>query len=328
MGTVTVSAMERPPLVLGMNTGLSEGPLFLQRGGLLTVAVDRGQILRTTDEGQTIFAVTGNGPNGLAEGADGSVYVAMSGRAGRQPAGGTKGGILAVRPNGDQSWITCEPVAPNDLCFGPDGLLYFTDPARGRRDDGRIWRVNVETREAQLLVSVGWYPNGIGFGLEDHAVYVADTTGGRIMRYPIIRGGLGSVELAVQMAYGVPDGFAFDVDGNIIVAAQKDLFAAPGGPAAALGDDIQTYAPSGRLTDAYRPQISQHYTNVALTSARRLVITAAGDTSAIASGRETGGAILAVDDWPAVGLALHPFRALSPCRRSSAVTSPRRGANR
>jgi gluconolactonase len=284
--------------VVATDVGLAEGPVFLQDGSLITVSADHGQILRYDDTGPSIFAITGTGPNGLAEGSDGSVYVTMCGRVGKRPRDGTPVGILSVRPSGRLHWVTQDPVAPNDLCFGPDGLLYFSDPTRGRRDDGRIWRVDVGSGDSELLISVRWYPNGIGFGVDDDVLYVADTTNGRMVRFAVTAGGLSAPEIAFELDHGVPDGFAFDTEGNLIIATQSAP--APG--------DIQTYSANGSLLDVYKPSVSRHYTNVALNGKRRLVVTSAGDTSMIASGRETGGAVIAVDDWPTAGLPLHPFR--------------------
>lgn len=299
-----------PAKTLAANVGLAEGPVFLRRGGLLTVSGDRGHIHKVDGGVLSIFAVTGTGPNGLAEGPGGTVYVAMSGRVGSRPRDGTPVGILAVRPHGRLQWITQEPVAPNDLCFGPDGLLYFTDPTRGRRDDGRLWRVDVETGEAQLLVSVGWYPNGIGFGLDDGAVLVADTTNGRMMRFPIGASGLGRAEVAFELDHGVPDGFAFDTAGNVVIATQSRAFANPMSRAAGPDStgDVQTYSSAGRLLDVYQPGSGENYTNLALSPEGLLVITCAGDTGKIAAGLETGGSILGVEGWPSRGVPLHPFR--------------------
>jgi gluconolactonase len=296
--------------VVAIDVGLTEGPVFLRNGTLITVSSDRGHVLRYDETGPSIFAITGTGPNGLAEGADGSVYVTMGGRVGKRPRDGTPVGILGIRPNGRLQWVTQDPVGPNDLCFGPDGWLYVTDPTRGRRDDGRIWRVDVATGHSELLVSVGWYPNGIGFGADDSVLYVADTTNGKMVRFGLKSDGLGAPETAFELDHGVPDGFAFDTEGNVIIATQSREFANPGAGELGRGDrgDVQTYSATGSLLDVFQPSVSKHYTNVALNARRQLVVTSAGDTSMIASGRETGGAVIAVDSWPTAGLPLHPFR--------------------
>jgi gluconolactonase len=134
---------------------------------------------------------------------------------------------------------------------------------------------------------VPWFPNGIGFGLEGDVLYVADTGGARIVGFPLTSEGLGRPETAIQLDRGRPDGFAFDVEGSVIVAALPS----PGG----LGD-LQIWSRDGRLLDCVRPADNRMYTNVALDQSRRMAVTA------------DSGTVYVAGDWPVAGLALHPFR--------------------
>lgn len=281
--------------VLASDLGFTEGPVITQAGDFVVSSIDRGCLYRISGGDVSVLAVTGGGPNGATEGAvettGGTFYVSQNG--GTRPAHRwpfVTGGIQVVRPGGHVDWLTQDPVSPNDLCFGPDGLLYLTDPTRGRpaRDDGRLWRCDPRTGEAQLLCSLPWYPNGIGFGLEDDAVYVASTGEHRIWRFPLDSGGLGRPDVFVEMAFGMPDGFAFDVEGNLITTA-VGYDGRPG--------EIQTYDRNGALLDAFCPGPNAKYTNVALGASRTLLIT-----------DSEGGTVLVVDDWPTEGLPLHPFR--------------------
>jgi gluconolactonase len=270
--------------------GRSEGPVWRRDGSVSFVSLTDGCLYAWDGETTSVLAVTGGGPNGAAEWSDGSLYVTQNG--GKPPARPwpfVHGGIQIVQPGGRVDWLTQDPISPNDLCFGPDGLLYFTDPTRKRpaRDDGRLWRCHPDSGEAELLVSIGWYPNGIAFGLEDDAVYVADTGGGRIVRFPVSGGGLGEPEAFARMLHGMPDGLAFDATGNLLVAAGR-----PGGHG-----DIETYDRNGRLVDVFQPGPSPAFTNLALGSDGRLLITD--------SERHL---LLLVEAWPAAGLPLHPFR--------------------
>ena len=239
--------------------------------------------------GPQTLAVTGGGPNGATEGPGGVLYVAQNG--GRRPARKwpyIAGGVQAVGPGSRVNWVTTDPVSPNDLCFGPDGMLYITDPTRSQaRDDGRIWRCDPDSGEAELLASVRYYPNGIGFGLDDDALYVASTGQSVIIRYPVSGGGLGKPEIFARTGHGMPDGFAFDSSGNLTVAAVGREGAG----------EIQTYDRSGRLIDAFRPSASAKLTNVALSGDGVLIVTDA-----------QAGAVLTIRGWPEPGLALHPFR--------------------
>lgn len=280
--------------VLGKDMGFTEGPVFTRSGATVVVSIDRGRLYRIGGAGPEVLAEVGGGPNGAAEGGDGNIYVAQNGgrmtTAALTPDRDMTGGVQIVTPDGSVAWLTRDPIAPNDLCFGPDGLLYVTDPTRRpSRDDGRLWRCDPRTGAAELLVSVHWYPNGIGFGREDEVLYVASTGEQQIKRFPLLNGRLGAPVVAVQMTTGRPDGFVFDVDGNLIVCAVSATDA-PG--------EIQTWSPEGRLLDVFRPGPGRRYTNAALSPDRVLVVT-----------DSDGGRVLAFDPWPAAGLPLHPFRA-------------------
>lgn len=275
---------------LASGMGFTEGPVFRQAGEIIVTSIDRGHLYAIGPDGSRLFAVTGGGPNGATEGSDGSIYVTQNGGRGpnwTRPA--MTGGVQAVRPDGLIEWITTDPISPNDLCFGPDGLLYVTDPTRrAARDDGRIWRIDVATKQAELLVSVGWYPNGIGFSTEDDAIYVVSSIEMSIVRFPFSASGLGKPEVAIKMDHGRPDGFAFDVEGNILIGANGDG-QRPG--------DMQIWNREGKLLEVMQPGNQRYYTNVALSTDRRLILTSSDE-----------GALLEVSDWPYPGLILHPFR--------------------
>jgi gluconolactonase len=272
--------------------GFTEGPVITRRGEIVVTSIDQGRVYRLTHDGGELLADVGGGANGATEGTDGTVYVAQNGgqwaKFRPRPGSGATGGIQAVGADSTVEWVTRDPIAPNDLCFGPDGYLYFTDPTRRRRDDGRIWRCDTSARQADLLVSVHWFPNGIAFGPEDDALYVASSGDQRIIRFTLDNGRLSDPEVVIQMARGHPDGFAFDTEGNLVIAAVSHD-EAPG--------EIQTWSLDGRLLDTFNPGDSPIYTNVALSADRELIITDA-----------SGGRVLIADNWPTAGLALHPFR--------------------
>jgi len=277
--------------VLATDLGFTEGPVFLRSGGMLVTSIDRGHLYAIDEDGSVRRLVnTGGGPNGATEGRAGCIYVAQNGGRGPGHRRATvSGGIQNLHVDGRLEWVTKDLISPNDLCFGPDGFLYATDPTRSpARDDGRLWRVDVGTGDTELLTSVSWYPNGIGFAAEDDCLYVASTGNSRIVRFPLSSSGLGKPEVAIQMEHGFPDGFAFDSAGNIVIAAVS------------FDDrpsDIQTWSLDGNLIDVFSPGVHHYYTNLAISADRRLVIT-----------DSEGGAVLEVFDWPTSGLYLHPFR--------------------
>jgi gluconolactonase len=261
-------------------------------GEIVFTSADHGRLYRISGNQTGVLAQVGNSPGGATESRDGTIYVTQ-GAGERWGPNGTVGGIRSVGRDGSLGWLTQDPIAPNDLCFGPDGLLYATDPTRPRksRDDGRLFRCNVETGEAELLCSVPWYPNGVGFGIDD-ALYVASTDESRIVRYSIDSGRLGKEETYVRMPSSYrPDGFLFDAQGNISIASLPF-------PRGAVLAQIQTYDRNGKLIDTLvATDIKHRYTNIALGADRMLVITNTGAAS-----------VLAVSGWPHAGLPLYPFR--------------------
>jgi gluconolactonase len=290
---------DRSVRVLANDVGYAEGPVVTRAGDVLFTSVDHACVYRIADGNAERFAETGGGANGATEGPNGYIYVAQNG--GSYPARRTPeitGGVQVVRPGGKVDYLTRDPITPNDLCFGPDGHLYVTDPTRGalpygplqRRDDGRLWRCDVKTGGAELLVSLGWYPNGIGFSLEDDALYVAltgETHNGssRVMRFPLSPDGrLGKPDVFVSGDFGRYDGFAFDVEGNLVLTAIGEAFGI-----------LQVYDRNGKHLEDFKPGPSR-YSNVALTENKVLYAT------------DSSGRLLAIDHWPTAGLTLHPFR--------------------
>ena len=259
--------------------------------------MDQGYIYCCMKDGKPeVFADVAGSPNGIAEAKDGKLYCTQSsGRHNARTQRPTEtGGIQIADTNGKVSWLTRDPLAPNDLCFGPDGWLYFTDPTRHkagqqRRMDGRLFRVNVETGECELLRTVNWYPNGIAFG-PDPAVYYADSGANRIFRIPLEGGNLGKEEVYVTMPSGTPDGFCFDTEGNLITAALPT-------PNQKIAE-FHVYDKKGKLVERIvSPEEKFEFTNCSLGPDRVLYMT-----------DFNGGCVFAIDDWPVAGLPLYPYR--------------------
>jgi gluconolactonase len=274
--------------VLASQLGALEGPVNCQDGSLVVTSIDQGRLYRLTGDRVEVLAVTGGGPNGATESEDGSIYVAQNG--GAAPARNeirSAPGVQVIDPSGALTRFGDGMLSPNDICFGPDGYLYVTDPTRKpERDDGRIWRCNVKTRECTQILACDWYPNGIGFSTDPDWIYVADSRHCRIVRIPIKDPKPETVETLFQLDHGIPDGFAFDVEGNLLVACPR--FEPAGG-------DVQVYR-DGKLIETLRLGTSKLYTNLSISKDSRLYVCDA-----------EGGQIL-TGPWRCPGLLLHPFR--------------------
>src|ERR1700744_5315559 len=95
--------------VVASGLGVLEGPVFTQSGALVMTSMDYGHVYAIDGEGPRILAVTGGGPNGAAEGPDGTLYVTQSGGKNRHRRPVITGGIQAIRPAGRLDWITPDP---------------------------------------------------------------------------------------------------------------------------------------------------------------------------------------------------------------------------
>jgi gluconolactonase len=171
------------------------------------------------------YAYTGGGPNATALGADGCVYVTQNGGVvgpwvaeDRRP-----GSIQRVTTSGEVEIVATEIDgialrAPNDLAFGPDGRLYFTDPGGSydpvaRPDAGRVFALSPGGKGELIAELESVYPNGIVVERDGSVVWV-ESYEGSVKR----RTTSGEVrELAVLPAGHAPDGLAVADNGSLYV---------------------------------------------------------------------------------------------------------------
>ncbi len=231
-------------------SGLSEpeGPVLLPDGSFLCVEMgaDRGCVTHISPDGETkrMIAKTGR-PNGLAVDKEGFIWVAESSMK-PVPC------LIRMTMDGESEvFLTeCEGepfLFPNDLAFGPDGALYMTDSGimfddfvpggQIRPDwmdidyDGRVYRIDVHTKEIKKLDTGIRFTNGIAFDPDDN-LYANETITGNVFRYQWNDGEVGPREyfgnvMAPDAPEGLkgPDGMKFDADGNLYVTVviQSDV---------------------------------------------------------------------------------------------------------
>jgi gluconolactonase len=206
---------------LAEGIGFTEGPLWTSRGTLLVTSMSRGLVYRVALDGgaPAVEAETGGGPNGLAEGPDGVVYVAQNGNAtvqSRSPRP-VEPGIQALDGAivGD---LAGGCLAPNDCALGPDGRLWFSDPPGPAGGRGRVCALDAGSSAVDVVLEPGGFPNGLAFA-DDETLILVDTHEHALVRYRLQAGALvADGELARLPGTG-PDGIAFDAAGRLIVAA-------------------------------------------------------------------------------------------------------------
>jgi gluconolactonase len=257
-----------------------EGPVSLADGSWIVTEMDIGAITHVSCDGKTrrVIAATGL-PNGLAIDLENSIWVADAKRK----------ALLRVAMNGTTDVVSTggEPdpfLLPNDLCFGPDGMIYMTDSGKSLDEfravndpaeaydmtfDGRLYRIDPRTGEARVLDRGFRLTNGICIGPGGEFLYLAETLSGNIYRYKFgewNRMYFGNVMAKPPREFGKiagPDGMAFDSAGNLYVAVIEQ-------------GDITVLDPMGRVSGRIALPGSTP-TNLAfdVTGKKRMLITEA-----------------------------------------------------
>jgi gluconolactonase len=222
--------------------GHPEGPDVLPDGRIVFVETYRSCLSAWSPEhGVELFADCGGGPNACLLGADGAVYITQN--------GGTAGpwraevmvtpSIQRATADGSVEEVATEVggvrlTAPNDLTFGPDGRLYFTDPGDydpiGRPHPGYLFALSADGSGEVLEELEPTYPNGIVAEADGSIVWVESYTRQVWRRSPS-----GSKEMIHQLPEGhVPDGLKVAANGDLWITAFQagglDVIQADGTP--------------------------------------------------------------------------------------------------
>ncbi|MDA8250972.1 MAG: SMP-30/gluconolactonase/LRE family protein [Rhodospirillales bacterium] len=248
-------------------TGLRfpEGPVAMPDGSIVLVEIERGTVTRVRTDGTvSVIATPGGGPNGLARGPDGALYVCNNGgflwheepgllRPVGTPADYSGGRIERLDPGSGALRVLYDrcgehPLCgPNDIVFDRQGGFYFTDLGKSRtreRDHGGVYYALADGSGIAEVVYPMLTPNGIGLAPDERTLYVAETEGGRLWAFDIEAPGRlakhpfpspnGGRFLCALPGYQRFDSLAVDAAGNICVATL-------------ITGHITVIAPDGRL---------------------------------------------------------------------------------
>jgi gluconolactonase len=207
--------------------GWPEGPSVLPDGRVAFVEAYLGRISSFHPQrGLETLALVGGGPNATTLGKDGRLYVTQTGGIvgpwrSQDPCPPC---IQSVTASGKVEVIATELggvkfQAPNDLAFGPDGNLYFTDPGRfdleTKPDPGYLFVLRPDGSGDVLEELPPTYPNGIAV-LDDNSVVWVESYTRRVRRR------LPSGKVQMLHEFGdpncIPDGFAVTREGNFVIA--------------------------------------------------------------------------------------------------------------
>ena len=209
--------------LLASERGFPEGPTGLPDGRLVFCDGNIGELSVYADGTVGTFAVTGGSPWGAVLGSDGAIYVTQGGNVPGSGDTSAVAGIQRVRSDGTVELLHSELdgralAGPNDLAFGPDGRLWFTDSGTEHderfdvRAPGRLFAVDRDGRGEMVLELPDVYPNGIAFDAQKR-LYWTESMAHRVMRW---ESGGAAVFCQLSDDY-VPDGMAFAADGRAFV---------------------------------------------------------------------------------------------------------------
>jgi gluconolactonase len=188
--------VKKPMTVRATGLGHPEGPYELDDGRVIFANTYASEIgfwdPRTDKQGQ--YAFVGGGPNACMLGTDGAIYSTQTPNVGawvapvhrppsiQKTSRDGKVEILATEADGKKF------DGPNDLTFGPDGRLYFTDSGDWNQADkphpGRIVVIEKDGT-AKILEELDYvYPNGIVAEPDGSIVWVESYTLRVVRRTP------------------------------------------------------------------------------------------------------------------------------------------------
>ena len=233
--------------IITTDLGFPEGPVAMADGSVILGEISSSKVTRIAPDGtKTEIGRAGGGPNGIAVGPDGALYVCNNG--GNAYAGG---GFLSTGPAAEYQGGSIQRIdlktgetktlythcgenklsAPNDLVFDKEGGFYFSDLGKRRRrdrDHGGLYYALPDGSKCVEIIHPIVSPNGVGLSPDGKVVYAADTETSRVFAWDILSPGVVRknpfpAPYDGRLVCGLPgfqrfDSLALEASGNICVA--------------------------------------------------------------------------------------------------------------
>ena len=209
--------------------GAAEGPAFLPDGRFIFVEIWRSRVSVWTPENDVQeYAYVGGGANSVLVCSDGSLLVTQNGGVDREWRAKDQRppSIQRVSPSGEVEVLVTEIEgvkfgAPNDLAFGPDGTLYFTDPVGGfNRTEppapGYIFSLAPDGTGRVVVEAGRTFPNGITVEADGNVVWVESFTRA-VRRYHVDTGKVEDI-CVLEDPDAIPDGLKPATNGDLYIA--------------------------------------------------------------------------------------------------------------
>lgn len=226
----------------------AEGPVwFSDLNCLLWSDIPNERIMRwVPDGGVSVFRSPSNYVNGNTRDRQGRLVSCEHG--GRRVTRTEPDGRITVLAD---SYQGKRLNSPNDVVVKSDGSIWFSDPSYGIMSDyeghkaepeqetRNVYRIDAATGEIDAVATDFIQPNGLAFSPDEKQLYIADSGSSdhdvpRHIRVFDVSDGrkLTNSRYFCSIETGVPDGFRFDVQGNLWSSA---------------ADGVHCIAPDGTL---------------------------------------------------------------------------------
>ena len=197
-------------------TGLDhpEG-LAVGRDGTLYAGGEAGQVYRISSDGKKVetLANTGGFCLGLTLDQEESIYVCDLRRRALIKVS-QRGSVTVVADAVGDRKFTC----PNFSVFDSRGNLYFSDSGQWKQANGVVCCMRANGRVEVFAERPFHFANGLALDAAEQYLYVVESNLDRVVRIEIKSdGGASAPEVYAEGLARVPDGMAFDANGNLYV---------------------------------------------------------------------------------------------------------------